>query len=156
MNHQLHRFKFSHPFLLLLTPLPSLGAEWIVEWKEFSSKVPVCRASPRPAVPPPTYFEWRDVWNFVWIAVKWEIWVLTRKAFTRFAYAPRRTVGQIGQKCKETSNLMWFSYLCLLTHIWEIWINRSMHGLRTPNEGINQRYLKNWAEVADKICFGRT
>ena len=31
-----------------------------------------------------------------------------------------------------------------------------MHGLRTPNEGINQRYLKNWADVADKICFGRT
>ena len=29
------------------------------------------------------------------------------------------------------------------------------HGLRTPNEGINQRYLKNWAVVADKICFGR-
>ena len=31
-----------------------------------------------------------------------------------------------------------------------------LHGLRTPNEGINQRYLKNWADVADKICFGRT
>ena len=30
------------------------------------------------------------------------------------------------------------------------------HGLRTPNEGINQRYLKNWADVADKMCFGRT
>ena len=30
------------------------------------------------------------------------------------------------------------------------------HGLWTPNEGINQRYLKNWAKVADKICFGRT
>ena len=30
------------------------------------------------------------------------------------------------------------------------------HGLRTPNEGINQSYLKNWADVADKICFGRT
>ena len=30
------------------------------------------------------------------------------------------------------------------------------HGLRTPNEGINQRYLKNWADVAGKICFGRT
>ena len=30
------------------------------------------------------------------------------------------------------------------------------HGLRTPNEGINQRYLKNWADVTDKICFGRT
>ena len=31
-----------------------------------------------------------------------------------------------------------------------------MHGLRTPNEGINQRYLKNWADMADKICFGHT
>ena len=30
------------------------------------------------------------------------------------------------------------------------------HGLLTPNEGINQRYLKKWANVADKICFGRT
>ena len=30
------------------------------------------------------------------------------------------------------------------------------HGLRTPNEGIKQQYLKNWADVADKICFGRT
>ena len=34
--------------------------------------------------------------------------------------------------------------------------NASGHGLRTPNEGIIQRYLKNWADVADKICFGRT
>ena len=32
----------------------------------------------------------------------------------------------------------------------------SRHELRTPNEGTNQRYLKNWADVADKICFGRT
>ena len=32
--------------------------------------------------------------------------------------------------------------------------NGQIHGLRTPNEGINQRYLKNWADVADKICFG--
>ena len=30
------------------------------------------------------------------------------------------------------------------------------HGLRTPNEGINQRNLQNWADVADKLCFGRT
>ena len=29
-------------------------------------------------------------------------------------------------------------------------------GLRTPNEGINQRNLKIWGDVADKICFGRT
>ena len=31
-----------------------------------------------------------------------------------------------------------------------------VHGLRTPNEGINQRYLKNWADVADKICCRHT
>jgi hypothetical protein len=30
------------------------------------------------------------------------------------------------------------------------------HGLRTPNEGKNQRNLKIWADVAVKICFGRT
>ena len=30
------------------------------------------------------------------------------------------------------------------------------HGLLTPNEGINQRNLKFWANVVDKICFGRT
>ena len=36
------------------------------------------------------------------------------------------------------------------------YIHTLTHGLRTPNEGINQRYLKNWADVADKICFGRT
>ena len=45
--------QISHPFLLFLKP--SLGAEWIVEWKEFSSKVPVCRATlppwPRLAAP---------------------------------------------------------------------------------------------------------
>ena len=29
-----------------------------------------------------------------------------------------------------------------------------MQGLRTPNEDI-KRYLKNWADVTDKICFGR-
>ena len=33
------------------------------------------------------------------------------------------------------------------------WCNGQLHGLRTPNEGINQRCLKNWADVADKICF---
>ena len=30
------------------------------------------------------------------------------------------------------------------------------HGLRTPNEGISQRNLKFWVDVADKIRFGRT
>ena len=27
------------------------------------------------------------------------------------------------------------------------------HELQTPNEGINQRHLKNWADVADRKCF---
>ena len=31
---------------------------------------------------------------------------------------------------------------------------RSNQGLRTPNEGINQKNLKFWADVAAKICFG--
>ena len=30
------------------------------------------------------------------------------------------------------------------------------HGLRTPNEGINQRYLEILVDAASKICFGRT
>ena len=28
------------------------------------------------------------------------------------------------------------------------------HRLWTPNKEINQRHLTNWADVADKICFG--
>ena len=36
------------------------------------------------------------------------------------------------------------------------WLFYENHGLRTPNEGINQRYLKNWADVADKICCRHT
>ena len=31
-------------------------------------------------------------------------------------------------------------------------INEFNHGLRTPNEGINQRNLKIWADVADKYA----
>ena len=37
-----------------------------------------------------------------------------------------------------------------------VWYMVHYHGLRTPNEDINQRYLKNWTGVADKISFGRT
>ena len=37
-----------------------------------------------------------------------------------------------------------------------LFLKHFIHGLRTPNEGVNLRYLKNWADVADKICFGRT
>ena len=32
----------------------------------------------------------------------------------------------------------------------------AVHGLRTPNENMNQRNLIFWADVADKICFSRT
>ena len=30
------------------------------------------------------------------------------------------------------------------------------HGLQTPEEGIKQRNLNIGADVADKVCFGRT
>ena len=33
---------------------------------------------------------------------------------------------------------------------------RLKHELQTPNEGIHQRNLKIWADVADKICFSHT
>ena len=35
--------------------------------------------------------------------------------------------------------------------LWAVWEEQDVqyHGLRTPNEGINQRYLKNLADVAD-------
>ena len=32
-------------------------------------------------------------------------------------------------------------------------LKETTHGLQTPNEGINQRNLKNWADVADKIML---
>ena len=41
-------------------------------------------------------------------------------------------------------------------HFYSHFLVDKNHGLRTANEGINQRYLKNWADVADKICLGRT
>ena len=34
-------------------------------------------------------------------------------------------------------------------------VDTCIHGLQTPNGGINQRNQKIWADVADKICFGR-
>ena len=34
---------------------------------------------------------------------------------------------------------------------WNLNIDDTSHGLRTPNEAINQRYLKNWAEVAHTV-----
>ena len=49
--------------------------------------------------------------------------------------------------------LLLLSLLLLLPRFFYV---GSSHGLRTPNEGINQINLKIWADVADKICFGRT
>ena len=54
-------------------------------------------------------------------------------------YDPSNTSDPITKAWDSTQNKVWLR-----------------HGLRTPNEGINKRYLKNWAEVADKICFGRS
>ena len=35
-------------------------------------------------------------------------------------------------------------------------MNEPDHELRTPSEGINQRNLKIWANVADKISYLKT
>ena len=35
-------------------------------------------------------------------------------------------------------------------------MNTTSHGLRTPNEGINQRNLKVWADVAEKTPLSVT
>ena len=61
-------------------------------------------------------------------------------------------------KNEKLLNLLFqnFSGLAHLIHIGKKGFLEHVHGLRTPNEGINQRYLKHWAEMADKICFGRT
>ena len=50
--------------------------------------------------------------------------------------------------------LLIFCPACLLS--FDETANRAELGLRTHNEGINQRNLKFWTDVADKICFGRT
>ena len=49
--------------------------------------------------------------------------------------------------------------VCLCLH--DVWLSIEplVDGLPdeiwTPNEGIDQRYLNNYDNVADKICFGR-
>ena len=53
-------------------------------------------------------------------------------------------------------NLLQSPIQCLLLSDITLCLYDLKHGLRTPNEGTNQRNLKNWADVADKICFGRT
>ena len=45
-------------------------------------------------------------------------------------------------------------FILKLVHI--LCLHTFKHGLRRPNEGINQRYLKKWADVADKICCRHT
>ena len=64
--------------------------------------------------------------------IGWKLWTLSRYPFSEnlAAYCSTNT-GKAGFKESE-------------------------HGLRTPNEGINQKNPKVWANVADKICFGRT
>ena len=64
----------------------------------------------------------------------------------------KQASGALGETSDESdfSLLAWDSF-----SLWASVVRGFSHGLRTPNEGKNQRYLKNWADVADKICFGR-
>ena len=65
---------------------------------------------------------------------------------------------------KDVSNSLTYTFIKIFLEV-KGWHDRNKrrlnyhtreHGLRTPNEGINQRSLKFWVDVADKICFGRT
>ena len=62
-----------------------------------------------------------------------------------------RTVGQIGQNCKETSNLLWMSYLCLFTHIWWIWIHRSMHCDFLGSDGLQETHMDAFKPFNSKL-----
>ena len=72
----------------------------------------------------------------------------------------KRIVGGICEgRCMQISYILaYFQPIWLQSMKWAVWLCsiRTCHGQRTPNEGINQRNLKNWANVAEKICFGRT
>ena len=62
------------------------------------------------------------------------------------------TSSTLTQEVKKSGVSEWTTYL-----LSPILVGVTLkHGLRTPNEGTNQRNLKFWADMADKICFGRT
>ena len=70
---------------------------------------------------------------------------MSKQATIKNKAIPRTT--QASSRLKTSPNF-YFAPLCLVCCL------HGSHGLRTPNEGINQRNLKIWAVVADKICFG--
>ena len=56
-------------------------------------------------------------------------------------------------KDKKCPHIVTLCSKCLSTP--NCWLEITDYGQST-NEGINQRNLKIWADVADKICFGST
>ena len=68
-----------------------------------------------------------------------------------------RELSQYGQNVSEIAKS---SYILRSPVHSVVFVKKSLngldHGLRAPSEGINQRNLKIWADVADKICFGHT
>ena len=74
--------------------------------------------------------------------------------------ADKNTVFYLLVTLSKFTKLSWVKKVVILSRNICIFMNlfsfAKRNRLRTPNEGINQRYLKNLADVADKICFGRT
>ena len=68
-----------------------------------------------------------------------KVWTFYIYSLLRFFKFPYNFCGDFRRTCNPRDNYM--------------------HGLRTPNEGINQRNLKNWADVAKiwqwEWIFGR-
>ena len=54
-------------------------------------------------------------------------------------------------KCKETSNLMWMSYPCIFTHIWWIWIHRSMHCDFFGSDGLQKTHMDAFKPFNSKL-----
>ena len=49
---------------------------------------------------------------------------------------------------RSLAKALFKSAVITIKNQWKV-SNLCKHGLRTPDDSINQRYLKNWADVAD-------
>ena len=83
--------------------------------------------------------------------ILWEIFLYEKSYFAHVYVMSKFVSIIISQRWKKNCSIYAIS-----TPRLNLSINGLDQGLRIPNKGINQRNLKIWADVADKICFGRT
>ena len=79
-------------------------------------------------------------------------WMMVKEV----AFIAGKSENQAAKKCFIHFSIdNWIGNISFYA-LWLPKLNFGCHGLRTPNEDINHRYLKNWVGLADKISFGRT